>query len=68
MKLKLSWNLLFQAAAMLVQYGNQATNIMPEKYQPAIALIVGLAQGLVAWRAHYVNPDGSAAATAYTPK
>jgi hypothetical protein len=66
--MKLSWNLLFQAAAMIVQYGNQATSIIPEKYQPAVALAVGLAQGLVAWHAHYVNPDGTPASKPYIPQ
>lgn len=66
--MKLSWNLLFQGAALLVQYGNQATSIIPAKYQPAVALVVGLAQGVVAWRSHYFNPDGTPAATPYLQK
>lgn len=68
MKLKLSWNLLFQGAALIVQYGNQASGLIPPKYQSAVALVVGLAQGLVAWRAHYSNPDGTSAATPYVAK
>jgi acyl CoA:acetate/3-ketoacid CoA transferase beta subunit len=63
--MKLSWNLLFQGAALIVQYGNQATSIIPPKYQPAVALAVGLAQGLMAWRAHYFNPDGTPASKPY---
>jgi acyl CoA:acetate/3-ketoacid CoA transferase beta subunit len=66
--MKISWNLLFQGAALIVQYGNQASGLIPSKYQPGVALAVGLAQGLVAWRAHYFNPDGTPASTAYAGK
>ena len=66
--MKLSWNLLFQGAALIVQYGNQASGFVPPKYQPGVALAVGLAQGLVAWHAHYSNPDGTPASTPYLPK
>lgn len=66
--MKLSWNLLFQGAALIVQYGNQATNIVPAKYQTGVTLAIGLAQALVAWRAHTVNPDGTPASTPYIPK
>ena len=66
--MKLSWNLLFQGCALIVQYGNQASGLIPANYQPAIALTVGFAQALVAWHAHYVNPDGTPASTPYIPK
>jgi len=63
--MKLSVNLVFQAAALIVQYGNQASGLVPVKYQSYVALAVGLGQALVAWHAHNVNPDGTPAATAY---
>ena len=66
--MKLSWNLLFQGLALVVQYGNQATSIIPPKYQSVVALAVGLAQAAVAWKAHNSNPDGSPATTAYVKK
>lgn len=65
MRLKLSTNLIFQAAALIVQYGNQASGVIPAKYQTYVALGVGLAQALVAWRAHNVNPDGTPASVPY---
>ena len=66
--MKLSWNLVFQAAALLLQYGNQALGYVPPKVQPWVALVVGVAQALVAWRAHYFNPDGTPASVGYVPK
>ena len=67
MKLKLSTNLIFQGAALIVQYGNQTSRLVPLKYQTFVALAVGVAQALVAWKAHNVNQDGSPAAVAYRP-
>lgn len=66
--MKLSTNLVFQGAALIVQYGNQASHLIPVKYQGYIALAVGLAQALVAWRAHNVNPDGTPASVPYVKK
>lgn len=63
--MKLGWNVLFQALALVVQYGNQASGFVPPKAQMWIALAVGLAQGAVGWRAHFFNPDGTPAAVAY---
>jgi hypothetical protein len=63
----LSWNLLFQGAALIVQYGDQATSIIPAKWHLPVSLAVALAQALVAWHAHNVNPDGSPAQVAYIP-
>jgi len=66
--MKLSSNLIIQGAALIVQYGNQASGLIPAKYRTYVALAVGLAQALVAWHAHNVNPDGTPAATAYVKK
>lgn len=66
--MKLSTNLIFQFAALVVQYGNQASGLIPVKYQTYVALAVGLAQALVAWRAHTVNPDGTPAEVGYVKK
>jgi hypothetical protein len=62
-----SVNLLFQALAVLVQYGNQASGIVPQKYQTFVMLAVGLAQAAVSWHAHSLNPDGTPATVAYVP-
>lgn len=64
--MKLSWNLVFQAIATAAQYGNQAMDILPPKWKPAGALVLGLLQAVVAWRAHLSNPDGTPASVAYT--
>jgi hypothetical protein len=66
--MKLSWNLLFQGLALIVQYGNQATSVVPPKYHSVLALAVGLAQAAVAWKAQHTNPDGTPASTAYVKK
>jgi hypothetical protein len=63
--MKLSWNLVFQGLALVVQYGNQASGYVPPKYQPWIALVVGLAQAGIAWRQAHFNPDGTPATQAY---
>lgn len=65
--MKLSWNLVFQGIALLVQAGNQYADILPAKWKPVAALILGLAQAAVAWRSHYFNPDGTPAKVAYIP-
>lgn len=66
--MKLSWNMVFQTLALVVQYGNQASTVVPPKYQSSVALIVGLAQAAVAWWAHVSNPDGTPAAVPYVKK
>ena len=66
--MKLSVNLVFQGCALIVQYGNQASGFIPPKAQMWVMLAVGLAQGLMAWRVHYFNPDGTPATTAYLKK
>lgn len=66
--MKLSWNLVFQGAALIVQAGNQLSGLIPPKYQPTVAFVIGVAQALVAYRAHYSNPDGSPASEAYVKK
>ena len=66
--MKISTNLIFQAATLIVQYGNQASGFVPVKYQTYVALGVGLAQAVVAWHVHGVNPDGTPASVGYVKK
>jgi len=66
--MKLSWNLVFQAIAMAAQYGNQAMDVAPAKWKPGVALAIGILQTIVAWRAHYSNPDGTPSQVAYIPQ
>lgn len=65
--MKLSTHLIWQAIALIVQAGNQYGNLTPKNWAPVVALVVGLGQVLLAWRAHYFNPDGTPAAVAYVP-
>jgi len=61
----IGFNVVFQTAATVVQVGNQALDIVPEKYKAPVALVVGLAQAVVAWNAHYKNPNGESAKLPY---
>jgi hypothetical protein len=63
--MKISWNLVFQAVALVAQYGNQASAYVPPKAKTCLALVIGLAQAVVAWRQAYSNPDGTPASVAY---
>lgn len=63
--MKLSFNLLFQLAALTVQFGNMASGYLPPKYQATLLLVVGIAQAVVSYRAHKFNPDGTPAEKPY---
>lgn len=63
--MKISFNLLFQLAALIVQFGNLASGYLPPKYQATLLLIVGIAQAVVSYRAHKFNPDGTPATQPY---
>lgn len=65
--MKISFNVLFQIAALIVQLGNIASQYLPLKYQAIVMLAVGIAQSFVAFRAHYFNPDGTPAEKPYDP-
>lgn len=54
-------NVLFQIIAFIAQGANMWGGFVPAKFQPYIAGVVGIAQILVSWRAHYHNPDGTPA-------
>lgn len=66
--MKLKTNLIFQLAAMLVQLVNEFGSFIPKSLQIWVFLIVGLLQALIAWRAHYFNPDGTRAVEVYEPQ
>jgi len=57
--MKLSTNLIFQLLGTIVQFLNMASSMVPPKLQPYVALATALIQGIVAWRAHYFNTDGT---------
>lgn len=52
LKFELNWHTLAQIAAGVVQIANVATSVIPDKYKPVVATIVGIAQ----WYLHvYAN-------------
>lgn len=61
------FNVIFQLCAFIAQGANVISGYLPLKYQAAFALVVGFAQAVVSWKAHYANPDGTPASVAYTP-
>ncbi len=65
--MKFSWNLVFQIAATVVQGANMLGGILPPKAQGIITAGVTVLQAVVGLLAHFVNPDGTSAKTAYVP-
>lgn len=63
--MKLSTNILAQSVALIAQLFNQVGGVVPAKYQVPIALGIGVAQSIMAFVAHFTNPDGTSASTAY---
>lgn len=51
--MKLSTHVVGQVAAGLVQLANLYGGVIPAKYQPVVALVVGIAQATMAFIAHY---------------
>ena len=61
------FTIVFQVLAGLIQLGNLASGVVPARWQWVVALVVAVAQAFQAQRAHFFNPDGTDAATPYTP-
>ena len=59
------FTIVFQVIGVILQIGNWATGIVPEKYRWIVGLVVALAQAVQGYKAHFVNPDGSPAALPY---
>ena len=57
----LFWNVIGQSVAMLLQVANQFSGAVPPKWQPGVALGVGILQAVGAFVAHFSNPDGTSA-------
>jgi len=58
-------HIVFQAIAMVIQLGNFAVGVVPEKYKWIVTGVVGMAQAGMAFKAHWVNPDGTPAEAAH---
>jgi hypothetical protein len=66
--MKLSTNVIAQFLALLIQAGNQFGGVIPAKFQPIVALLVGISQLVVGYMAHLSNTDGTPQAVAFQPK
>jgi hypothetical protein len=67
MTMKLSTNMVVQVIATAVQAANAASPMFTPKVQGSIAAVVGVLQAISACIAHFSNPDGTPATTAYKP-
>lgn len=65
LKMKFSLNMVTQIIAMVVQGANALGGILPPEYSAPIALGIAAVQGIVAFVAHFKNPDGTPAAQPY---
>lgn len=45
--MKITWHLVAQVAAMIIQYANLATNVVPPQFTPYVAVVVGFCQVLL---------------------
>jgi len=50
---------VLQVIMFVLQYGNLASNIVPDKYKPIAAAVISLAQGSLALFNHYYTPAGT---------
>lgn len=61
-----SWqNILLQTAATLGQIYNVYGTLVPDKYKPYAAAVIGIVQIIAARVAHSYNPDGTPASTPF---
>ena len=65
--MKINVNVIIQVLAVILQYANFASDILPPKYQWIAAGIIGIVQAVTGILAHFKNPDGTPAAVAYKP-
>jgi len=69
MKMRFSFNMIFQILALIIQGYNQIEDILSPENKEIAALVIGVLQAIVALWAHYKNPDGTPVTTAYiSPK
>ena len=62
------WNKFIQTSVTITQVVNITAPIVPDKYKPVAAGVLGILQGITAIVAHNYNPDGTPAKVAYQPK
>jgi hypothetical protein len=59
------FTIVFQVIAVVLQLWSALGSVVPPKYQPLAAGIIGCIQAIQGVIAHYFNPDGTVAAVAY---
>jgi hypothetical protein len=67
MKFTFSVNFIVQILGVALQGANFFSGMVPAEYQPVLAAVVTIIQGVSALLAHFKNPDGTPAAVAYRP-
>ena len=65
--MKFSWNLVIQILGTIGQGLNAVGGMLPPKSQVLVASALAIIQGVSGLIAHFSNPDGTKATTAYTP-
>lgn len=63
--MKVKWNVVGQALALVLQGLNYASGVVPVKYQIWVSFGIGVVQASMALVAHFSNPDGTPAAQPY---
>lgn len=66
-KMRLSLNMILQTLMTAGQAGNAILDFVPAGKKPVVAAGLGVIQGIVAFLAHFSNPDGTNAKTSYIP-
>ncbi len=59
------FTIVFQGIAIVLQLWSALGGVVPPKYQALAAGVIGVLQAIQGTLAHYYNPDGTPAATAY---
>lgn len=63
--MKLSWNIVLQVLALILQVYNQIGELIPEEGKPIAMFVIAVIQAVIGLVAHYKNPDGTPVTTAY---
>jgi hypothetical protein len=66
-RMKLSINVAIQALGTVAQLVNQTSDLLPPKPRFWATVALSAIQGLTAVLAHFANPDGTPARTAWVP-
>lgn len=65
--MKLRMNAIIQGLAVFSGAVAQYSDLVPAKYRGAVTSAAALTSALAGFLAHFFNPDGTSATTAYNP-